>query len=399
MIGLMLCLPFCARAETRIVAQVNDDIVSERDLKNRIAMIKATGGATGKEAGFENAVLERLIDEALKRQEIERSGVKIDDAEIDRALDDLLRRNGTTRAAVSKKLEAAKVPFSVLRDQIKTDMMFVRAIRKTQARRIEPSDAEIETRLKEIAEKAKSVQYLLSEIVLPVEKEEDDPAVYGRAMKLLMRLRDGEPFDRLAEKNSVAPTASAGGMAGWIAKTDLPDEVAEELDLTEAGQLTSPVRVGGFYKIYALHAVRRPEDVVEQDGVRLTQLFIPSSFNAKKRKEILRDAAMTKGSCESFAALSARLRTTPAVDAGLVPLKELPPPFARALNGVKETMLTAPIRIDGGEVLLMPCSFEKISPFPSKEEIKEQLESRALETAADRRLRELRRASITEIRK
>ena len=57
------------------------------------------------------------------------------------------------------------------------------------------------------------------------------------------------------------------------------------------------------------------------------------------------------------------------------------------------------IRVDNGEVLLMPCAFEKISPFPSEEEIKEQLENRALETVADRRLRELRRASITEIRK
>ena len=398
-IGFLIFMPFCAQAQTRIVAQVNDDIVSERDLKNRIGLIRATANIPENETGFEEAVLNRLIDECLKRQEIARQEIKTDDAEIDRALDDVLRQNGTTRAEVSKKLSSAGIPFSLLRNQIKTDMEFARAIRKTQAHKIEPSDAEIETRLNEIKEKAKSVQYLLSEIALPVKDEEDDPAVYGQAIKLLMRLRNGESFEKVAAENSADPTAANGGMAGWIAKADLPEDAAKEIDATDAGELSAPVRVGGFYKIYAVHAVRRPEDVKEQDAVRLTQLFIPSTFDAERRKEILRDAAMTKGSCESFAALSVQLRTTPVVDTGLVSIKDIPPLFIRALKDLKPTALSAPIAVDGGELLLMPCSYEKISPFPSKEEIKEQLTNKTLETAADRRLRELRRSSITEIRR
>ena len=43
-------------------------------------------------------------------------------------------------------------------------------------------------------------------------------------------------------------------------------------------------------------------------------------------------------------------------------------------------------------------TFEKLSPLPSKETIKLQLETRALENAAARRMRELRREAVTEIR-
>lgn len=396
LVGLLLLLSTAVRAQTQILAQVNDDIVSKRDFDRRLALLKITDNVDTGSRDVQKQLLNQLIDEKLKRQEAARAGVSVSGAEVKQAVKEAMRQNGLDFDTVQKKMAVNGLSSDVLEQQVESDLLFVRAIRKTAGRQSEPTESEVDAKLAELTAQTKEKQYLLSEIKLLVKTESDDAAVYGQAMQLIMQMRDGANFEDLAAKNSQSASSGRGGFVGWIAESALDAPVREELSLMRAGQLSSPVRVKDAYLILALRAVRSPEQMKEQEAVRLVQLFLPDNFS--KRTEALRELPMTKGDCSRFKALSERLNTTPRVELGAVPVADLPPAIADAVRETKLRFPTAPIKIDGGELILMPCAFEKLSPLPSKEAIKAQLETRALETAAARRMRELRREAITEIR-
>lgn len=396
LVGLLLLLSTAVRAQTQILAQVNEDIITKRDFDRRLALLKITDNVDTGSRDVQKQLLNQLIDEKLKRQEAARAGVSVSGAEVKQAVKEAMRQNGLDFDTVQKKMAVNGLSSDVLEQQVESDLLFVRAIRKTAGRQSEPTESEVDAKLAELTAQTKEKQYLLSEIKLLVKTESDDAAVYGQAMQLIMQMRDGANFEDLAAKNSQSASAGWGGFVGWIAESALDAPVREELSLMRAGQLSSPVRVKDAYLILALRAVRSPEQMKEQEAVRLVQLFLPDNFS--KRTEALRELPMTKGDCSRFKALSERLNTTPRVELGAVPVADLPPAIADAVRETKLRFPTAPIKIDGGELILMPCAFEKLSPLPSKEAIKAQLETRALETAAARRMRELRREAITEIR-
>ncbi|MGN1079530.1 MAG: peptidylprolyl isomerase [Alphaproteobacteria bacterium] len=392
---------FCpdVRAQTKIIAQVNDDIVSELDLQQRLAFIRLTGQADTSRKDIRNRILKQLIDEKLKQQEARAAGIEVSDAEIKQAVKMTLQQNGLKYDEVMRTLKQNDLPVSVIEDQIKSDLLYIRAIKKSAGARTDVSDREVEARIGEIKEKTDQRQYLVSEILLPVENPEKDAETYGLAMQLIMRMRDGEVFEDIAEKYSKAPSAAQGGMVGWIGENMLTPAVREELSVMRPGQLSTPVKTNEGYKLFVLHAVRDPADsAAQQESVHLMQLFLPQTLTAKQRQAVLRDLNMTKGSCSQFKAVSEQLQTTPRVDLGKVPFSELPGPIHSVINRTALLEPSLPLPIEGGDLIFMACSREKVSLLPGKEDVKMQIESQRLEAIAQRRLRELRRNAVTEIR-
>lgn len=386
-----------AYAQTGIVAVVNDDVISKLDYEQRLAFVKAVGGLDVSKKENKERMLRLMIDERLKRQDAAYYGVSVGKDELQNAVDITMRQNGTTQEEMTKRLKEKGVPFSVLQDQIETDLLFVKTIRKIAGQRSEISEAEIKSRLKEIENRTKEKQYLISEIFLPVDEENNDAAVYGQAVKIVMKIKSGASFESMAQQYSKSPSAKNGGLLGWMAESSLEPEAKEELALTETGQITTPVRTKTGYALYAVRAVRMPEDVKEQDAYHIAQILIPPS-SPEERRKLLQKISLTKGSCLKFISLAQSEKKTPKVDLGNIPLTELPQPILDLLNKTPLTEPTDPLKINEGELVFMACSKEKISTLPSEERLRDQIETKRLEKIAERRLRELRREAITEIR-
>lgn len=394
----VVLMPLTVLAQTKIVAQVNEDIISDLDFQQRLGFVDITGQADIKDKEVQDQVLRMLIDEKLKQQAAKEAGVAVTDEELNHAVRATLEQNNLSYDEVAKSLKKKNLPLSVMEDQIKTDLMFVRAIRKVAGIRAEVSESEIDARMTEMEGIMQEKQYLISEIILLISEPSEEGAVYGQAMRLIMRMRNGEQFEELAQKFSMAPSASKGGLYGWIAESSLSEEMKEELTLLQPGMISSPILEDGEYKIILLRSIRSPEDMEKREALRLAQLFIPAKLQAKERTSILQDVKMTKGSCEQFIKLSEQIKTTPRVNIGQVLESDLPAPIAALLKKTGLLQPTEPLKIDEGELVFMACAREEASPLPSREMVKAQLESRKLEAMAQRRLRDLRRTAITEIR-
>ncbi|HAW33756.1 MAG TPA: hypothetical protein DCX19_03880 [Alphaproteobacteria bacterium] len=376
-----------------ILAVVNDDIVSDRDFDRRADFIRLTNQADPSRKDIRDRILKQLIDEKLKQQAARAAGVAVSDDEVDNAVRVTLRQNGLDYDAVVKLLRKNDLPLSVIEDQIKSDLLFLRAVKKTEGHRAEVTERDVDAKIGEIKEQSNQKHYLVSEILLPVDSPDRDGETYGLAMSLIMRLRDGEAFEDIAKRYS------ARAEPIWVGEKTLSPAEKEELSVMREGQLSQPVKTAEGYKLIVLHAVRDPESPDErQKLVRLTQMFLPDGLPAEKRAAALRDANMTRGSCDQFARVAEELKTTPRVDLGKMPENALPAPIRAVVARAGLLEPTAPLPIEGGDLVFMVCSRETASALPAKDEIRARIESDRIETLAQRRLRELRRAAVTEIR-
>ena len=158
---------FCSevQAQTKILAQVNDDIISELDLKQRLDFIRLTGQANTTRKDVQQQVLKQLIDEKLKQQEGRNAGIEIPNEEIQHAVKITLQQNGLDYKTVVKALKENNLPLSVIEDQIKSDLMFVRAVKKNAGLRAEISDHDIASKLEEIKDHSNQKHFLISEIL------------------------------------------------------------------------------------------------------------------------------------------------------------------------------------------------------------------------------------------
>ena len=96
-------------ADQAIVAIVNDDVISKRDLDARIDLVVATGNLENRpdvRQKIAPEVLRILIDDRLKQQESRRLNVTVTQRDTDRALTDIARQLNVEPARMPDYLQA-----------------------------------------------------------------------------------------------------------------------------------------------------------------------------------------------------------------------------------------------------------------------------------------------------
>ncbi|MCQ2914619.1 MAG: peptidylprolyl isomerase [Alphaproteobacteria bacterium] len=381
-----------AKATSEIKLRVNDEIVSERDFEQRLKFAELTHKVNRKDPNILKQLEQQLIDEKLKLQEGKRFDIKVYPNELEDAVKSALLQNKINPELFKEELKKQGLSYDLIKDQVLSDMVFYRAIRKQYQNRLAPTNAQIEERKAMMLKK----QYFLSEIVLSLKNGEDSGAVYGKAIQLLTKLKEGYNFDDLAEQYSQGAGAANGGVIGWVSEDSLNSVLLKALEDFEPGRVTMPLEYDGAYHIVALRAIRDPQNDQKQNGKDLLQLFLPESLTNKKVKSILQQVQMTRGSCDQFLKFAESQMTSPNIKLGIVPEKDIPKPILEAINSVPLLTPTKPVTIKEGALIFMCCGNKELSAIPSDEALKEELENQQVEMVAARRLKELRHSALIE---
>ena len=117
----------------RILAQVNGDIITTEDINHRVrAFCMTTGIPYNRQTKLLiiNKVMQNTIDEKLKAQEAARSQIEIGEKEIDNAVGVFCQNNGISRSRLSQMLKDSGVSPEVFREQLKTDLAWIRVVHR-----------------------------------------------------------------------------------------------------------------------------------------------------------------------------------------------------------------------------------------------------------------------------
>jgi peptidyl-prolyl cis-trans isomerase SurA len=267
----------CAEAKTvdRILAQVNDDIITMSELNQEMAAYRQelAGKYTGDELEqvlqkAEKQVLDRLIQQKLLYQKAMELGFNADiEPQVSAAIQRTIKEhNLQDTEGLEKSLEQQGQTLKDLREYYRKDIITNSLIDYFVSSRITLLTPEIDRYYREhLAEFSSPEEITLSTIEIAIRgdaKEAED-----RANDLFRRLQQGESFPNLASQYSSGTTASKGGSIGTYLVSKLnADTVAATAKLKE-GEVSKPQREKDTFVIYRIDS-RKPSVVRPLEEVR-----------------------------------------------------------------------------------------------------------------------------------
>ncbi|MGN6456283.1 MAG: peptidylprolyl isomerase [Achromobacter mucicolens] len=268
-----------------IAAIVDKDVITLRELRDasqRIAgELKSRGIQVPDDQTLQHQVLQRLIMERVQRHEADRLGIRVDDKQIDTAIQAIASRNKITVQQLRQELEKSGTTWEnyrkSLRDEIRSDRLRQRAVDST----IVISDAEVDAFLKDqrrnpafgaapaqaaqaqpqvqpqpapeqAAAPAGPMLYALAQILVRV-PEGSSPdqlsLLRKKAEGLLARAKRGDDFASLAAASSDGPEALQGGVMGVRPLDGWPDLFVKAISNLQKGQVSQLIQSGNGFHI------------------------------------------------------------------------------------------------------------------------------------------------------
>jgi len=410
-LSVPLARTHAAAPEESIVAVVNDEAISEGDLNARVKLAMLAGNYPDNPEVKEKVqaqVLRSLIDDQLRIQEAKRLKLNVDHEEIENELKATAEQNHQTLDQLKALLAKQNVPFSALEKQTLAQISWRKVIQKEIRKRVEVTDAEIDSAYSKLISSVDKKQYLVAEIFLPVDSPSEDARVKAFADNLEEQIHQGANFAKLAQQFSQAAGAAQGGDLGAVQDGELPDELDQKLKTMAPGTISDPVRTQAGYHILFLRA---KGDALQGDPneaeVHLKNVLIPFTHAPKKEDlpQLIADAEKVGQSLPNCAAVDAKgKRDGLGGDLGppgqMVKVASLPRGIAAVVGPLQVNQISQPIPTNDGMMLFMVCA-RKDAPKrkpPTREQVGNQLYLERLDMQQQRYLSDLRSSGFVDVR-
>jgi parvulin-like peptidyl-prolyl isomerase len=290
---LTLLISAIAYAEVadRIVAVVNDDIITQTELnrafepyaKNIDATYKGPDRDTvirqNKEAFLQQMVNQILIEQAAKKAGPGIATVK--DEEVMDVIRDMLAKSKMTLEDYTKKLAEEGNSLDAVKKEIKSQMLRMRLLRREVQSKIMITDEEIGAyydKHREDYEGKEAVRIKQIFLTAPADAGRlTRQRVKQQVEELRNRIVKGESFDAISAQYSQGPAAAQGGDIGYVEKGVILPEVEKAAFALPPGKLSDVIETELGYHLII---------VVDQRGAGLKPLsIVRNEIKAKIEEE------------------------------------------------------------------------------------------------------------------
>ena len=404
-----------------IAATVNDESISDYELRQRVALFIATSGLQPSAEDLKrirSQMLDKMEDEKLQLQEAQKKHITVSPVEVDKTINSLMTQNHLTMDQLRTVLAQAGSSELALRSQITAQLAWQKTVQDQYSDRVNISQAQVDAEVQRYADGANRPHFLVNEIFLPVSNPEQDAKVLADAQNVEKQLQAGAQFQAVAHQFSQNPAAAQGGAIGWVHEGQLAPELNGALVKMRPGEVTSPIRSAGGYYILDLQARQEPlgtkiADVTaatnaNPDGtLPLSRLLLP--LGQAPSKEVIQaayDAAsqIRQGfsGCDHLKALADKMTGSVYMDLGNMKPSDLSPEIQKALAQTPPGETTAPFQSAAGVELIARCDkhveVQTAYQMPTREQVEEQLFDLQISALAQRYMRDLKRDADVEVR-
>ena len=251
-----------------IVATINGEMVSNKDLQERANLFSLTSGILINDKNKDmviNKVMQNVIDEKVKIQEADKMGIKVSDAEIREAYVNFEKSNGLPSGKFLDVLKEYKVSKDVFMTQIKANLLWNKLVHSKASRSVGVSDRELDDEFKRIKKDMKTNKYMVSEIVI---SRKDAKHID----ELVEILQTDSRFELYAVQFSQSASAPSGGKLGWVVAGQLAKPLDDVIKTMKEGQVSKAILHRNDYYILKLDKKyvpgKKEQELPSDDEVR-----------------------------------------------------------------------------------------------------------------------------------
>jgi len=244
----LLAVSVTAEVVDRIVAVVNDEIITYSELQQVAKAIRAQPGFSlpaGSGRDLDRQLLESLINQKLSKFEAKRRGITVTEQEVNKAFEDFRKRNGLEKDEVLAQVLAENgMTVKDMKQQIEDQLTHERLVAIVTANKVTISDAEVRAFYEREFPKTGGGQVHLKILSLPYppgasasQREE----IKKKAELILEEFKKGASWEQLRDRHGVLIQD-----LGFISIADLDPQLAQFLTQVKTGD-TAPIQtIQGF---------------------------------------------------------------------------------------------------------------------------------------------------------
>lgn len=242
----------------RIVAVVNHDIITERDIRDMSANIQNTLPESEKNnvKAVRQLALNELIDRKLVLQAAQNRQLSVSNEEIAAFVAQIAQSRGMSVQAVYDNLDKDGISKETLHKTIAENILVDKATKMQMTLSAQVSNEDVQALLSQYPQLTLRKEYLVRQILLKA-NEKNSKKVQGQLLKIKKRLQKGESFDKLARRYSQDPiSAKEGGSVGWVMMGVSTPEFDRELASLGIGDISQPIKSEFGWHLIRLDDVR-----------------------------------------------------------------------------------------------------------------------------------------------
>lgn len=401
----------------RVAAVVNENVISYRDLKDRVAFTLKnlrSDPTPEQRKDIEAAQMQELIDEELLRQYAEERSYQVSEEQIDAAIGNMER--ASQQAAGSFKTFAGPY-YGTAREQVRMNILRELIAERSLSARIIVGEEEVDRMVESIIARQDELdEKELAQIFIPVTDESKAGAARRTIERLHAQLEGGADFADLARTYSRDRSATEGGKIGWFRAGELIPVIDEAIKPLREGNYTAPVQSANGWHLFKVLDVREAPkpDMTPSKEINVTQLYAPvdstagtpASVQNKKHMQEFKKLAKDIESAEEFKDMvTQKVAESPLYfasgDMGWLNVDSLDAALKKVLNGANRGDVVGPVAGEKGVYLFYIVDARETEPAALqniRERIRQRLQARQTDLAFRSLMRDLRRKAFIEVR-
>ena len=405
--------PSRVKSLDRIVVVVNNDIITQYELTERIRVVQAQ--LEGQKIQLppqdvlEKQLLERMINERVQLQFANETGVRIDDTALDQALARIAEGNRMPLNQMRQALEKDGVSFSKFREDIRNEMVLARVKDREADNKVVVTENELESYLSNQAQKGNDTEYNLGHILIQVPEQANSEQIQARkqrAEQALADLKKGNDFGLVSASFSDAANALQGGDIGWRPASRLPQLFADALNTLQPGQISPLLRSPNGFHLLKLYDKRGRDAVLVVTQTNARHILVKtneviSAADAKHRLVELKERLDNGAIFADLARLHSEDGTaSKGGDLGWLSPGDTVPDFENAMDALPVNVVSPPIKTQFGWHLIEVLARRKEDVTQEKQKLRARLEirERKADEAYQEFVRQLRDRAYVEFK-
>lgn len=398
----------------RIIAVVNDDVITQHDLASRyqraVAQLESRKTPLPARSVLEKQLLERMINDRIQMQLAAQTGIRVDAAMLDKAVDRIATQNKMSIEQFRDALAKEGVEFNNFREDIRKEIILNRLREREVDNKINVTESEVDAYLDAQAKQGVDPEYNTAHILIRIPENattEQIQTARAKAQKALNEIRGGADFAQISASYSDSPNALEGGAMGWRRGSQIPVLFGQVLVGMKSGDTSDILRSNnGFHLIklidkrgqeaatiipqtHARHILIKTNEVVSEAEAktRLAQIRERIENGSVKFEEMARqysgDGSATKGG-----------------DLGWLSPGETVPEFERAMIALKPGEISQPILSPFGYHLIQVIERrdQDVTKERQRQLARQTLRERKIDEAQEDWIRQLRDSAFVEYR-
>ncbi len=292
--GVFFAAAANAKVLDRIVAVINDEVITLSELKAAVALAKSSlkdrPGGEGRRAISRKKILNDLIKEKLIKQAADKVGIEVSEEEIDNAVKEIKDQNGFSQKELLLALAASGLTYDEYRSRLKEQIRSVKFMDMRFRSRIDIKPDEVENYYRQHLEEFYGPpSYRISIIFID---GADKAAMKKKVAKVVRGLDRRKPFAELARLYSDDESASSGGDLGYVKVGELDEALERAILNLSIGQVSPPIKKteGTYFVRFVEYRAGEPAPLKDVRGQIYKKLFdrtynemVESWFEEEKR--------------------------------------------------------------------------------------------------------------------